>query len=105
MALSKETIDRLMGNNILAVEEIEKKYPPRQLSDTQYVTRFAPSPTGLLHIGGIYAALISERLAHQSNGVFILRIEDTDTKRECKTDKRSKQRHKEVHTLHCGFHL
>lgn len=82
MALSKETIDRLMGNNILAVEEIEKKYPPRQLSDTQYVTRIAPSPTGFMHIGGIYAALISERFAHQSNGVFILRIEDTDTKRE-----------------------
>lgn len=71
-----------MGNNILAVEEIEKKYPPRQLSDTQYVTRIAPSPTGFMHIGGIYAALISERFAHQSNGVFILRIEDTDTKRE-----------------------
>ena len=82
MALSKETIDRLMGDNILAVEEIEKRYPPRQLSDSQYVTRIAPSPTGFMHIGGIYAALISERFAHQSNGVFILRIEDTDTKRE-----------------------
>lgn len=82
MALSKETIDRLMGDNILAVEEIEKRYPPRQLSDSQYVTRIAPSPTGFMHIGGIYAALISERFAHQNNGVFILRIEDTDTKRE-----------------------
>lgn len=71
-----------MGDNILAVEEIEKRYPPRQLSDSQYVTRIAPSPTGFMHIGGIYAALISERFAHQSNGVFILRIEDTDTKRE-----------------------
>ena len=82
MALSKETIDRLMGDNILSAEEIEKRYPPRQLTDNQYVTRIAPSPTGFMHIGGIYAALISERFAHQSNGVFILRIEDTDTKRE-----------------------
>lgn len=46
------------------------------------VTRFAPSPTGSLNIGGLYATLISERLAHQSNGVFYLRIEGTDKKRE-----------------------
>ena len=82
MALSKEVIDRLMGTDVLSVEEIEKKYPPRMLSAEQAVTRIAPSPTGFMHIGGVYAALISERLAHQTNGVFILRIEDTDTKRE-----------------------
>ncbi len=57
-------------------------YPPRNLSTSAMVTRFAPSPTGTLNVGGLYAALISERLAHQSNGVFILRIEDTDKKRE-----------------------
>lgn len=82
MALSNEVIDRLMGTEVVSVEEIEKMYPPRALSEEQAVTRIAPSPTGFMHIGGVYAALISERLAHQSNGVFLLRIEDTDTKRE-----------------------
>ena len=46
------------------------------------VTRFAPSPTGFLHIGGVFTALVCERLAHQSGGVCFLRIEDTDKKRE-----------------------
>ncbi len=57
-------------------------YPARELPPEAMVTRFAPSPTGALNIGGLYATLISERLAHQSNGVFYLRIEDTDKKRE-----------------------
>ncbi len=59
-----------------------KQYPPRALPEGAKVTRFAPSPTGFLHIGGLFAALISERMAHQSGGVFMLRIEDTDKKRE-----------------------
>lgn len=82
MVLSNEIIDRLMGENVLSVAEIEKKYPPRNLKEEQAVTRIAPSPTGFMHIGSVYAALISERVAHQSGGVFMLRIEDTDTKRE-----------------------
>ncbi|MCP1133374.1 glutamate--tRNA ligase [Paenibacillus polysaccharolyticus] len=64
--------------------DIYSQYPPRNLPSSTMVTRFAPSPTGALNIGGLYAALISERLAHQSNGVFFLRIEDTDKKREVK---------------------
>ena len=64
----------------LTVEDIEAKYPPRP--EGQIVTRIAPSPTGMMHIGSVYAALISERVAHMQDGVFILRIEDTDTKRE-----------------------
>lgn len=55
---------------------------PRELPEGAAVTRYAPSPTGFLHIGGVYAALISERMAHQSRGVFMLRIEDTDKQRE-----------------------
>ena len=82
MVLSDEIINRLMGDGVPSVEEIEKKYPPRVLSDGQCVTRIAPSPTGFMHLGSVYAALISERVAHQSGGVFMLRIEDTDTKRE-----------------------
>ncbi len=63
-------------------EELEQKYPKRTLPAEAMVTRVAPSPTGFMHIGGLYAALISEMLAHQSGGVFYLRIEDTDKKRE-----------------------
>ena len=63
-------------------EDVEKKYPPRNLPEGAKVTRFAPSPTGFIHLGGIYGATIDERLAHQSGGVFYLRIEDTDAKRE-----------------------
>lgn len=57
-------------------------YPKRQLPEGAMVTRFAPSPTGFLHIGGLFTALVNQRAAHQSGGVFILRIEDTDKKRE-----------------------
>ncbi|MDY3305000.1 MAG: glutamate--tRNA ligase [Clostridia bacterium] len=64
------------------IEDYEKQYPERDLPEGAKVTRFAPSPTGFLHIGGLFAALISERTAHQSGGRFILRIEDTDKKRE-----------------------
>lgn len=64
--------------------DIYSLYPSRKLPSSALVTRFAPSPTGALNIGGLYATLISERLAHQSDGVFFLRIEDTDKKREVK---------------------
>ena len=64
------------------VEDIENKYPPRQLPEGAKVTRFAPSPTGFVHFGGLFPSTVGERLAHQSNGVFFLRIEDTDAKRE-----------------------
>ncbi len=63
-------------------EELEIRYPERQLPEGAKVTRFAPSPTGFVHFGGLLPTRISERLAHQSGGVFILRIEDTDQKRK-----------------------
>ena len=63
-------------------EEVENKYPPRQLPEGAKVTRFAPSPTGFVHFGGLFPSTVGERLAHQSGGVFFLRIEDTDAKRE-----------------------
>ena len=66
----------------LTEEEIIKRYPKRDLPESVKVTRFAPSPTGYIHIGNIYSGLIDERIAHQSNGIFYLRIEDTDKKRE-----------------------
>lgn len=57
-------------------------FPKRELKEGAAVTRFAPSPTGFLHIGGLFAAMISYRYAKTTDGVFILRIEDTDKKRE-----------------------
>ena len=62
--------------------ELEAKFPPRDLSEGARVTRFGPSPTGFMHIGGLYTSLVSRRVAHQSGGIFYLRIEDTDKKRE-----------------------
>jgi glutamyl-tRNA synthetase len=66
---------------ILPIHYYEQRYPPRNLPADAMVTRFAPSPTGYMHIGGIYASLINKKVAEQSGGVFFLRIEDTDTKR------------------------
>ncbi|MBE6685687.1 MAG: glutamate--tRNA ligase [Ruminococcaceae bacterium] len=63
-------------------EEIEAMFPPRQLPEGAKVTRFAPSPTGFVHFGSLFPTMVGERLAHQSGGVFYLRIEDTDAKRE-----------------------
>ena len=60
----------------------EEKYPERDLPEGAIVTRFAPSPTGFVHIGGLYQSLIAKKLAKQTKGVFFLRVEDTDQKRE-----------------------
>ena len=62
--------------------DIEARYPKRELPEGAKVTRFAPSPTGFVHFGGLFPSTVGERLAHQSGGVFYLRIEDTDAKRE-----------------------
>ena len=81
--LDKDLIARVLGAEPKwTIDELEKKFPPRDLPDGAFVTRFAPSPTGYMHIGGLYGALIDYKLASQSGGVFMLRIEDTDTKRE-----------------------
>ena len=60
----------------------EEKYPERNLPEGAIVTRFAPSPTGFVHIGGLYQALVAKTVAKQTKGVFFLRVEDTDQKRE-----------------------
>lgn len=62
--------------------DIEAQYPPRNLPAGAKVTRMGPSPTGFMHLGNLFGAVADERLAHQSGGVFYLRIEDTDQKRE-----------------------
>ena len=68
--------------NIKPLSYYEERYPVRTLEKGAQVTRLAPSPTGFMHLGNLYVALANERIAHQSNGVFFLRIEDTDEKRK-----------------------
>ena len=64
------------------VSYYEEKYPERNLKEGAIVTRFAPSPTGFVHIGGLYQSLVAKKMAKQTDGVFFVRIEDTDQKRE-----------------------
>ena len=51
-------------------EEMEQRFPARHLPEGAKVTRFAPSPTGYVHFGGLFPSVVGERLAHQSGGVF-----------------------------------
>ncbi len=80
--MEKKIIDLLFPSTLATVEELERKFPLRNLEEGAKVMRVAPSPTGFMHIGTLYAGLICERAAHQSGGVFMLRLEDTDKKRE-----------------------
>ena len=63
-------------------EEVEARFPARNLPEGAIVSRMAPSPTGFVHLGNLVQGTISERLSHQSGGVLFLRVEDTDAKRE-----------------------
>ena len=63
-------------------EDMEKRFPPRNVPEGAVITRMAPSPTGFVHLGNLVQGLTSERMAHQSGGVLFLRVEDTDAKRE-----------------------
>ena len=82
MATYKELADLIFPNINQTIEDLEKKYPKRNLPEGAMVTRFAPSPTGFLHTGSLFTSLVSARYAKQSSGVFYIRLEDTDTKRE-----------------------
>lgn len=62
------------------IDDLRKKYPARPA--WQIVTRVAPSPTGFFHIGNLFTGVVNERFAHQSGGVFFVRIEDTDQARK-----------------------
>ncbi len=73
--------ERLFPGVTETPEQIIARYPKRNLPEGAAVTRFAPSPTGFMHLGNLYGAIVDERLAHRSGGVFMLRIEDTDLKR------------------------
>lgn len=64
------------------VSYYEEKYPERDLPEGAQVVRVAPSPTGFIHVGGIFQGLIAKKIAQQTGGVFFVRIEDTDQKRK-----------------------
>lgn len=78
----KDLADLIFPNITKTVEDYEKMYPERELPEGAMVTRFAPSPTGFVHMGSLLASFISRKAAKDTNGVFYLRIEDTDQKRE-----------------------
>lgn len=78
---NKELSELIFSDIRKSPSDYEKIYPKRKMADNAMVTRLGPSPTGFIHLGNLYGAFVDERLAHQSDGVFYLRIEDTDDKR------------------------
>ena len=86
MTTRKEIADTIFPEVTETIQDLEKKYPPRvnptRLPDGQVCSRYAPSPTGFVHIGNIYASFVERKFAKQNKGTFFLRIEDTDQKRE-----------------------
>lgn len=81
---NRKIADLLFPNLKWTTEEIEAKYKPRNLDKSQVVSRYAPSPTGYMHVGNFFQMFISYNLTRITNGKFFLRIEDTDSKREKK---------------------
>nr|MBR6099803.1 hypothetical protein [bacterium] len=79
MTTRAELADILFPDVTETIEDVIKKYPKRT---QEKVLRFAPSPTGYLHFGGLYTSFVGWKYAKQNNGVMLLRIEDTDQKRE-----------------------
>ena len=78
----KYLADLLFPDLTMTIDDVEAKYPVRTLPEGAIVTRMAPSPTGFVHLGNLVQGLTAERMAHQSNGILFLRVEDTDAKRE-----------------------
>ena len=80
--LDRARIDSLFPADLPEPAYWEERYPPRALPEAAEVTRFGPSPTGFVHIGGLYVATIDRDVATHSGGVYIVRVEDTDQSRE-----------------------
>lgn len=78
----KELAQLLFPNITKAPQDFEEMYPPRALKDGARVTRFAPSPTGFLHFGNLFTCMVSYKTAKTTDGVFYVRVEDTDQKRK-----------------------
>ena len=80
--MDNEGIANLIFPDVKDISYYEELYKDRNLEEGAVVCRFAPSPTGSVHIGGLFSSIINKKIAQQTNGVFYLRIEDTDKKRE-----------------------
>ena len=80
--LEPHEVDNLFPADLPEPGEWEQRYPPRALTDDAKVTRLAPSPTGFIHLGGIYTAMIDLAVANETGGRYFVRIEDTDQARE-----------------------
>ena len=81
---NKDLADFMFPNINKTIKDYEEMYPNRELSENAYVTRYAPSPTGFMHIGNFYQVVVNYAIAKRTNGVFFLRNEDTDQAREVK---------------------
>jgi glutamyl-tRNA synthetase len=79
--LSQDVVDSLFPPDLPGPDRLEHRYPPRDLPEGAKVTRFAPSPTGFLTIGGVYTAILDADVARHSGGVYLVRLEDTDQAR------------------------
>ena len=82
MINNKELADLIFPDVTETIDDLERRYPPRNLPEGAEVTRFAPSPTGFLHTGSLFMSMICRKVADQTGGIFYIRLEDTDTKRE-----------------------
>jgi glutamyl-tRNA synthetase len=80
--LDRAVIDALFPADLPEPEHWEQQYPARELPEGAKVTRFGPSPTGFVHVGGIYVATIDQDVARRSGGRYLVRVEDTDQSRE-----------------------
>jgi glutamyl-tRNA synthetase len=80
--LDRTLIDSLFPADLPEVGHWERRYPERRLPDGAKVTRLGPSPTGFVHIGTIFVAMLDKDVAHRSAGTFLVRVEDTDQARE-----------------------
>ncbi len=63
-------------------DDMEAQFPPRNLKEGARVTRLAPSPTGFLHFGNLFTGTVAYRTAKTTDGIFYVRVEDTDQKRK-----------------------
>ena len=82
MATNKDLADLIFPDVKLTIKDLDKRFPPRNLPEGTEVTRFAPSPTGFLHTGSLFTAMVAHKFAKQTHGVYFFRLEDTDQKRE-----------------------
>lgn len=82
MATNRQLAELIFPDVKETVSDLDKRYPARNLKEGAEVTRFAPSPTGFLHTGSLFTAMIAHKFASQSGGIYFFRLEDTDQKRE-----------------------